>query len=242
MKNKSLIKKRFSRSLKTYDDNAFIQKQTAKKLISFLPDITYEKIFETGTLTGILTKELIKKIKFNSYTYNDIIPEAKLYIDKIIPEAEFLEGDIEEISLRENYNLIISNASLQWCSDIYKTISKLTGHLSDGGILAFSIFGSKNLKEIKEFFNIDSQYTDIDKLKEKYNLINYISEETKIYFNSPVDIIKHFKLTGVNALKEVSLTKSRLKKFEEEYEKKYFEGDKVYLTYNPVYIIIGAEK
>ena len=241
MKNKSLIKKRFSKSLKTYDDNAFIQKQTAEKLISLLPETSYEKVFETGALTGILTKELIKKIKFNSYTYNDIIPEAKFYIDKIIPEAEFFEGDIEEISLSEKFNLIISNASLQWCSDIYKTISKLTEHLNEGGILAFSIFGSKNLKEIKRFFDIDNQYADIERLKEKYNLINYISEEIKIYFDNPVDIIKHFKLTGVNALKEVSLTKSRLKEFEEEYGKKYSQGDKVYLTYNPVYIILYSK-
>ena len=63
----------------------------------------------------------------------------------------------------------------------------------------------------------------------------------KIYFDNPVDIIKHFKLTGVNALKEVSLTKSRLKEFEEEYGKKYSQGDKVYLTYNPVYIILYSK-
>ena len=36
MINKELIKKRFKKSLKTYDDNAYIQKYTAKKLIDFL--------------------------------------------------------------------------------------------------------------------------------------------------------------------------------------------------------------
>ncbi len=241
MKNKSLIKRRFSNSLKTYDNNAIIQKQTAEKLISLLPDTNFEKIFETGALTGILTKELIKKIKFNSYTYNDIIPEAKLYIEKIISEAKFIEGDIEEISLSENYNLIISNASLQWCSDIFETISKLTEHLSDGGILAFSIFGNENLKEIKEFFNIDNEYLKEEILNQKFKVLKYLSEEKRVYFDNPIDIIKHFKLTGVNALKEVRLTKSKLKEFEEEYRKKYTQGNKVYLTYNPIYIIL-AEK
>ncbi len=238
MRNKLLVKRRFSNSIKTYEDNAFIQKQMAAKLVDILPDKNYKNIFETGAGTGILTKELIKNIEFKEYTYNDIIPDAKRYIDKIIPDAEFIEGDIEEISLNKNYDLIISNASLQWCSDIYKTISNLTEHLTKDGIIAFSVFGCENLKEIKEFFNIDNQYLDVDILNKKYNVIKYLSEETRVYFDKPIDIIKHFKLTGVNAVKEVKLTKSKLKEFEEKYTEKYTLCNKIYLTYNPVYIIL----
>ena len=51
-------------------------------------------------------------------------------------------------------------------------------------------------------------------------------------------ILKHLKLTGVNAIKEFALTKKKLKEFEEEYIRKYQNNGKVLLTYNPVYIKI----
>ena len=67
----------------------------------------------------------------------------------------------------------------------------------------------------------------------------YIGEEIKrIYFDSPIDIIKHFKQTGVNAVAPVKFTKTTLKEFEIKYKKLFVEDEKCYITYNPIYVVL----
>ena len=241
MINKALVKKRFSKSLKTYEENAIIQKIMAKKLIKLLDSKEYNSIFEIGCATGILTKEIKKNLTFKEYSANDIVEKSQEYINKIIYPNTFLAGDIEEIKLNKKYNLILSNASLQWCNDIEKVLEKLINSLEEKGTLAISIFGDNNLKEIKDVFHIENNTYSSAKLRkslEKYNLIKFEEEEFKIEFENPIMILKHLKLTGVNAIKEFALTKKKLKEFEEEYIRKYQNNGKVLLTYNPVYIKI----
>lgn len=242
MINKALVKKRFSKSLKTYEDNAVIQKIMAKKLIELLVLKEYNSIFEIGCATGILTKEIKKNLTFKEYIANDIVEKSQEYINKIIYPNIFLGGDIEEVELNKKYNLIISNASLQWCNDIEKVLEKLINSLEENGTLAISIFGDNNLKEIKDIFHLENNTYSLNKLKEslaKYKLITFEEEEIKIEFENPIMVLKHLKLTGVNAIKEVVLSKKKLQEFEEEYTKKYQNNGKVILTYNPVYIQIA---
>ncbi len=228
MIDKSLVKKRFSKSLKTYNDNALIQKETAKKLIDFLPRKEFNSIFEIGCATGILTGQIVKNIKFKTYTSNDIVENSKAYIDKIIPENTFITGDIETIEINQKYDLIIANAVLQWCENTSGTIDKLFSCLNKNGVLAVSIFANDNLKEIQTVLNIKSPIkTDL----------NGIIEEYRLLFDSPKDVLKHIKATGANALTEYKFTKSSLKAFEEKYKTLYNVNGKVCLTYKPLYII-----
>ena len=245
MIDKSLVKKRFKKSLGSYDDNAYVQKITAKKLIQLLPQKIYESVFEAGCATGILTREIEKTLKFNFFTANDIVEESGNFINSIIKNNIFIAGDIEEIYLGQKYDLIISNACLQWCNNIELTIEKLINSLKPNGILAISIFGDDNLKEITDIFNIKNKTYSMKNLKknlEKYNILSYHEEIIKQEFNSPVELLKSLKLTGVNAVKEIKLTKTKLKEFEEKYKKLYTQNEKAILTYNPVYILISSDK
>ena len=240
MIDKSLVKKRFKKSLKTYDENAIVQKKMAKELISLLPKKKYNKIFEIGCATGILTKEIAKKLIFSELYLNDIVEESKKYVQEIYKECNFIAGDIENIDLNKKYNLIISNACLQWCSNIEDTLSKLINALDDGGILAISIFGEDNLKEIKSIFNIGNEISSISSMENFLNTQKIIAkkeDKIKIDFETPMEVLKHLKYTGTNAIKEIKLTKTKLKDFEQKYKENYTQNNKVYLTYNPIYII-----
>ena len=240
MIDKSLVKKRFKKSLKTYDENAIVQKKMAKELISLLPKKKYNKIFEIGCATGILTKEIAKKLIFSELYLNDIVEESKKYVQEIYKECNFIAGDIENIDLNKKYNLIISNACLQWCSNIEDTLSKLINALDDGGILAISIFGEDNLKEIKSIFNIGNEISSISSMENFLNTQKIIikkEDKIKIDFETPMEVLKHLKYTGTNAIKEIKLTKTKLKDFEQRYKENYTQNNKVYLTYNPIYII-----
>ena len=237
MIDKSLVKKRFSKSLNTYDDNAIVQKQMAEKLVDFLPKKEFNSILEIGCATGLLTKQIKEKLSYKTFCANDIVTESENYVKKIIPQATFIAGDIETINLDKKYDLIISNACLQWCNNIEETILKLKNSLNVGGVLAVSVFGKENIQEINEIFEFSPKTVDIEKLP-KNTLV--VEETINMFFDTPIEVLKHIKLTGANAVKEMKMTKSLLKDFEEKYYEKFAQKNRVQLTYNPVYLIISC--
>ena len=242
MIDKSLVKNRFKKSLITYNDNAIVQKQMAEKLIKLLPIKNYGSIFEIGCATGILTEQIAKTVKYNEIYINDIVPDAKQYIDSILSDYTFISGDIETIDINRKFDLVISNACLQWCNNIKNTINKLMEHLNKDGILAVSVFGDSILKELKEIFDIkENTYSlnDIKQYLKEYNICNITEETFELKFNNLREILQHLKYTGANSLKEFSLTKSSFAGFEEQYKNKYSKNGKLILTYNPAFLIIN---
>ena len=63
----------------------------------------------------------------------------------------------------------------------------------------------------------------------------------ELLFNSPVEVLKHMRLTGVNAISESSWTKRDLNKFCKSYEN-FMQNNKYILTYNPYYIVLKKKE
>ena len=128
---------------------------------------------------------------------------------------EYLEsGDVEELALDEKFDLIVSNATLQWAEDLKSVVSKLNNMLKDRGILAFSIFGNRNLEQMSKILQRGLKYYSVDQLRElfsDYKILLVRDEIIKLNFESPIDVLKHIKFTGTNALTEYRWSKSGLK-------------------------------
>ena len=241
--NKELIKKRFGRKLKEYNENARIQKRMAEKLISMLSQTKKESpsdILEIGCGTGLLTEYSVNNLSYKTYTAIDIVPDCEEYIKSINNEIKFVSGDIEEYIVSDNkkYDLIISNAALQWIDDLTDFVEKLTYKLNDGGTLLFSSFGTENFREI--FFVTGKTLNYLSKKQYEEKLEKYkplIEEEAWIMaFKTPQEVLKHIQNTGVNALSSEVWTKRNLINFEKEYNG--FCANRPTLTYNPIYIKI----
>jgi len=231
MLDKDIIKSKFQKSILTYPKYASIQLEIAKKLADFI-DCDYQNILEIGSYSGFLTNEIVKKIYFKSYTALDIIDSFDC-IKNLSPKIKFILDDVENIEFSEKYDLIVSSSSLQWCNDFKSVIKKLKSSLNDNGRIMLAIFGNKNLFQIKEIFNISLDYPSLSDIRKMFSSNAIIKEEIKtIQFDSPYDILRHLKYTGVNSFKNnytYSKFKEGLKVLENKFENK--------LTYNPLYII-----
>ena len=241
--NKELIKKRFGRKLKEYNDNARIQKRMAEKLIGMLSQNQkeeYSAILEIGCGTGLLTQYSVNNLSYKTYTAIDIVPDCEEYIKTINSQIEFISEDIEEYIVSDNrkYDLIISNAALQWVDDVTGFIDKLTEKLNDGGMLIFSSFGTENFREIFFVTGKTLSYLSKKEYEEKLKKYNPLIEEEVwvMAFKTPQEVLKHIQNTGVNALSSEIWTKHDLINFEKEYNG--FCANRPTLTYNPLYIKI----
>lgn len=235
--NKELIKERFSKSLSSYDENARIQKKMAERLVGFLNTNSYENILEIGCGTGFLTKLLNKNLTFKNYTAIDIVGDCREYIKNINPQINFINGDIENFIDKNNkkYDLIISNAALQWVENFEETVKRVKNCLTGNGELIISTFGKENFREIEFITGVSLNYYSLKELEALFPGSKIYPEIHVMAFNSPKDVLKHLQLTGVNAIESKSWTKKDLTRFENAYRN--ICPIRPTLTYNPVYIM-----
>lgn len=252
--DKSLVKKQFNSGLKSYTREAGIQKQMAKKLIKKLCLLNKQplsRIFEVGSGTGFLTQNIIEELEFEHLIVNDIATTSKQKIRELESSyginIPFLEGDAEEIVIPHQLDAVISGSTIQWFKDIAGFINKVYHGLNPDGILAFSTFGCHNFEEIKSITGIGLDYLNMSDLYHilsgKFNIL--FSEEwvEKKIFDSPIDVLRHMKMTGVNGISKKPFGKKQLNNFTQSYKALYSDYlQRVTLTYNPIIIIVQKKQ
>ena len=237
---KELIKTRFKKSIKTYNDNAIVQKKMAINLVKYLGKNKYNSIVELGCGTGFIAEELTKNFNFSNYYAIDLVEDCKKYLSNISKDINFICDDIEKVNLSEyNPDLIISNAALQWIENLPEFIEKLMTNLNPKGQIAFTIFGEENYKELDKIIPNKIKYYSLENLKnifKNYKIFTLKEEKNILKFNTPKEVLYHIKYTGVNAINSVSWTISDLKIF----EKKYNEicDKNITLTYHSIYVVL----
>lgn len=238
--NPKLIKNQFEKSLDTYNKNAVVQQIMAEKLIEETAKIKtcYDNVLELGSGSGLLTKELIKKLTFKTYSANDLVEKSKFYVSEIIPQAAFYCGNASRIKPAKKMDLIISNAMFQWFKDLEKVSVTYKNLLNKEGILAFSTFSPENFKEIHELTGLSLDYKSLGEIKhifEKNFEIIHVEEFTHtLNFSNPLELLAHMKNTGVNSLTTQHWTFKEVKEFCDNYKSKFPE---ITLTYSPVIVI-----
>jgi malonyl-CoA O-methyltransferase len=168
MIDKQLLQKRFSTNAKTYDQFANVQKKMAdyllKQLVVKRSDSSPLHILEIGCGTGYLTAKLSHHFPNATITAIDLAPGMiEIAKQRISGKSiHFLCGDIEEIELYGQYDLIISNATFQWLNHLESTLSRLSSILKREGMILFSTFGCDTFYELHTSFQRAMQKLQID--------------------------------------------------------------------------------
>ncbi|HBD9034922.1 TPA: malonyl-ACP O-methyltransferase, partial [Campylobacter jejuni] len=183
---------------------------------------------EFGCGRGELSKKLQNFITFDEYLKNDILDFKENSSILIFDMNEIAKQDLS----KEKFDLIVSNATLQWL-DLKQIIPSLRDMLNQNGILLLSTFAEQNLKEIKQSTGFGLNYFSLNELEQifkvYFNEVKITQELVELSFDNALDVFRHLKLSGVNSLGFYPLNKGFLKEFEEKFQNK--------LTYHPVFIL-----
>jgi malonyl-ACP O-methyltransferase BioC len=232
----------------TYDDNAYAQREIADKLVAMISALypyMPETVFEIGCGTGLLTKNIIPLFTDTFYYLNDINEKAEFMIHTLFPENNFtfIGGDAQSVDFPCGIDLAVSSSTLQWFDNLPVFIKKAHQCLSAKGYMFLSTFGKTNLKEIRQITGTGLEYSSSEVLRDLFSsgfeILHLFEEEIQISFDSPVEILSHFRRTGVNAnCSGIMRTRSSVKSFCDKYGEMFSDGTKVILTYNPVYLAL----
>lgn len=234
--DKECVRARFSRSLDSYDHAATVQRSMARRLCELLPARPYPRVLEVGCGTGVCTAMLASSLTFAHFTANDLVPQCAAHIRRILPQATFMAGDIDSLELTEDYALIVSNACLQWSKGLAATLTRLLARLSPGGVLACSLFGPENFREVQEIFGAGLAYPSLQQLRQymaPHTLLALEEERRTLCFDSLLDILRHMRDTGVNAFGGGGMSTAALRRTEQRYRERFG----LRLTYHPVYLV-----
>lgn len=205
-----------------YDEFAYAQKITAKKLIKILCKYKneFENIYEIGCGSGILTKEILNHISYKYLTLND------KYKSPIMQNFKENIGDILDIDMPLNLDLVISSSTFQWIENLAKLREKIYLSLKKDGILAFNIFCKGNLAELQNFTNQGLNYKTTDEIYKifdfKFDILEQFSNHIEIKFKSLKELLNHLKQTGVNNLNgNFKLNKTNLKGLEAHFNENF---------------------
>lgn len=243
MIDKILVKKRFEKTLETYDENAIIQNYMGNKLIDLLRNYQGEnfgRIFEFGIGSANLTRLIAYNLIYDDLFLNDIVKNCKNWAGKYVEEFEFVEGDVEKIKFPHYLDLVISNAAIQWV-DFDKLLVKIANSLKSDSTFAFSTFGENNFFEMSKILGVGLKYFPLkvleDKLKKHFEILYIAEDKIELDFHNPKEVLNHIRKTGVNCCGKKTFYKSTLNLFDQEYRKLFSTQDGVKLTYHPIYVI-----
>ena len=249
--DKNAVRKRFGRSLATYNGAAEVQREMAGTLLDLFTSATLERQFaeitELGCGAGILTDLIPERFDYARLTLIDLVPECAQF-HEYRPNAHFLAGDIEEIDLPES-GLFLSNAVFQWAADPGRLFGRIAEKLNRGGYLAFTTFGPETLREVSALTGGGLAYRTAKELNvlleaNGFDVLAAREELLTPEFDSPLDVLKSLKATGVTAVSPAEpWSRRRLAAFSEAYTGNFrLPNGKVPLTYHPIARVAGKKQ
>jgi len=245
----------FERAAAVYDRAAVLQREIADRMLERLDYVRLEPltIVDLGCGTGYAVEPLQRRYRKARVLALDfalnMVREASRR-GSWLNRPRCLCADAEALPLADgSVDLVFSNATLQWCTDVEHTFGELLRVLRPGGLLLFSTFGPDTLRELRESWAVADGYSHVNLFLDMHDVGDALvrarfadpvmdAERITVTFDRVRDLMQDLKLLGahnVTAERPRRLTgRRRLAAVEQAYEPHRREG-RLPATYEVVY-------
>ncbi|MFH1846047.1 MAG: malonyl-ACP O-methyltransferase BioC [Candidatus Omnitrophota bacterium] len=236
---KDIVNANFSKSAVSYDYHATVQKKCGQMLIEEIGDRPFRRILEIGCGTGTYTQMLKNTYKDAFITAVDIsddminVAKNKFFDEQI----SFLSNDGEQLKFKDRFDLITSNASLQWFEDLGGTFEFFNDILAENGMVCFSMYGPETFRELKEVLSVhygarkwltSSRFISLERtksfLERHFGSFELKEEHLEVEFLSLWDFLSNIKHSGTRGQglgKSFFLGKYAIREMERTYIEKF---------------------
>lgn len=214
--DKQMAAERFGRGRSSYDSAAPVQSEIVGRLLRAMKasgaDSAARKagsrVLEIGSGTGSLSRHLAAMLDGGLLEMWDIAgnaPEAIAYGAGSSVRFSRCDAETAVATLPPaSFDLIASASTIQWFNSPARFLRRALRALRPGGIMAFTAFTEGNLAEVQAVTGRSlpmltaAQWRGI--LPDGFELLHIEAYASDMAFDSALDVFRHLKATGVNAL------------------------------------------
>ncbi len=253
--DKSRVRQAFSRQAHVYEENAPLQKEVAKQLISAIrltSHISRLTALDIGIGTGFASKEFSKMFPNAGVFGCDISYGMLKEADKT--GAILTEADAEHLPYKgDTFDLAFSSLAFQWTS-LRDSINEAFRVLRPHGRFYFSTFGEKTLGELADSYNTalgllntgksggTMKFESSQRIKAIMESTGFKDVEVKTDFinenySSPEALLRSLKSIGAgNPSREFHPSRNLLHETFRIYRERYGNEDGVSATFEILYV------
>jgi len=170
--DKRHMRRAFEDAAAAYDAVAVLQREVGARLLERLDLVRLapRRLIDVGCGTGLCTLALAQRYADAQTVALDIAPSmvraarAKTrWWQRWRGRYQFICGDAEALPVADaSVDLIVSNLTLQWCSDLDRAFAEFKRVLAPQGLVLFSTLGPDTLHELREAWRSADEATHVN--------------------------------------------------------------------------------
>lgn len=245
--DKQRVEHRFATGLRTYDSEASVQSGVVSRIealvhthgIDAAMSRTGYRALEIGSGTGSLSQLLDDLLSRGYLEMWDLA--GKPCLDGNLRSFRNVDAEIEIAYVpSQSFEMIATASTVQWFNSPARFLRQCLRVLAPGGYLILSSFLAGNLASVSDATGrrlpLMTMRQWLQELPRGFELVDAAAWNVNMDFDSAIDVFRHLKATGVNALGRNSQGESDLRRILRRYPAA-LDG-RYHITYRPFIFIL----